>query len=51
MHQSHFHIHAYQGTTTRKSKYIVIHCICTSQSLATIHTYNMINSLLKQHSC
>jgi hypothetical protein len=51
IHQSHFHIHASQGTTTRKSKYIIIHCIRTLQSLATICTYNMIHSLLKQHSC
>ena len=51
IHQSHFHIHASQGTTTRKSKYIIIHRIRTSQSLATIRTYNTIHSLLKQHSC
>jgi hypothetical protein len=51
IHQSHFHIYASQGTTTRKSKYIIIHPIRTSQSLATIRTYSTIHSLLKQHSC
>jgi hypothetical protein len=51
MHQSHFHIHASHGMTNRKSKYIILYGICTSQSLATICTYNMINSLLKQHAC
>jgi hypothetical protein len=51
MHQSHFNLHASQGSKNRKNKYTIIHRIHTSQSLATIRNYNTINSLLKQHSC
>jgi hypothetical protein len=51
MHQSHFNLHASQGSKTRKNKYTIIHRIRTSQSLSTIRNYNTIASLLKQHSC
>jgi hypothetical protein len=51
MHQSLFNLHASQGSKNRKNKYTIIHRICTSHLLSTVHNYNMINSLLNQHSC
>jgi hypothetical protein len=51
MHQSHFHIHASQATSTRKARYSIIHRIRTSQTLSTIRNYHSIFSLLKKHHC
>jgi hypothetical protein len=50
-HQSHFNLHASIGSSTRKSKYVIIHRIRSTQSLSTICTYNTIHSLLKEHNC
>lgn len=50
-HQNHFHIHVSQRSNNRRSKYMIIHRIRTSQSMSTIRNYNTVNSLLKEHNC